>query len=271
MTESEKPNQIAKTGGVAPGWGSLGSWLQQAFAPRGGQDPDVTKGRKLAKAGDYSQALSSFMQFYARRKSIGHLIRRRNANAVFDLLSLADIYPPAKEAAVGLAQSIEDEIAAQQASDEDISDWCTIIRHLGELDRAWQLYNALLAKNDTRAGKLAGVVYAQLIAEKRFAEARETAMENARWTIEEVDPQPKNMADQTQLFSYWLPAVYEAFEVLLACNDKEQSSDLEKWAMKITPQASIYDGLIRAAEKAGSSETAARLAEARARVFPSKP
>ncbi len=226
------------------------------------------RGRRFVQAGDQAQALQAFMEFYSRRSALGHLIRRRNSNVVFDLLNLADSYPPARDAVVDLALVMEGEIRGQLATDEDISDWCTIVRHLGDFDRAWELYNQLVAKNDPRAGKLTGVVYARLIADRRFSEALATALENTRWTLEEVDPRPKTTDAQTQLFSYWLPAVYEAFEVLLACGAKQECCDLENWAMKITPQPSIYDGLIKAAEKAGNTEVAERLSAAKAKSFP---
>jgi tetratricopeptide (TPR) repeat protein len=246
----------------------LRALLQQAFVLRGRQDQSVIRGRKLMEKGDQAQALEAFMTFYSRRLMVGHLIRRRNSNVVFDLLKLADAYPPAAQAVAMIADQIAGEIRGHLAGDEDISDWCTIIRHLGQFDRAWDLYNELLTKDKVTAAKLSGVVYAQLITEKRYNEALDTALENTRWTLDEVEPQPKNADDQTQLFSYWLPAIYEAFEVLLACGEKEQSAALEQWAMSITPQASIYDGLIKAAQRAGKTEVAERLILAKSEKFP---
>ena len=214
-----------------------------------------------------SAALDGFLAFYNKRKLMGGLIRRRNATVVFDLLKLGDVYPPAKEAIISIACEIEGEISGQTAADEDISDWCTIIRHQGQFDRAWALYNQLLAGGAASASKLSGVVYGQLIAERRYKEALNTAQENARWTLEEVDPSPKATAEKAQLFTYWLPSVYEAFEVLLAADEKEWCASLEKWALRIAPQPSIYDGLIRAAQRAEHGDVAERLTQAKAEKF----
>lgn len=238
--------------------------LKESWLPRTSFDQSVIRGRKLAASGDQAGALEAFLAFYNRRAAIGQLIRRRNATVVFDLLKLGDSYQPAKDAITSIANEIEGEISRQLAGDEDISDWCTIIRHLGQFDRAWALYNKMLDQKATSAAKLACVVYAQLTAEKRYPEALDTALENARWTLEEVDPKPKTTEDQAQLFTYWLPSVYEAFEVLLAANDKQSCDALEQWAMSIAPHPSIYDGLIKAAQRAEHTDVAERLILAKA-------
>ena len=240
-------------------WHSLKSILRQPFILTSTQDPSVLAGRKHLKVGNHAGALTAFLNFYQRRAIVGLLIRRRNSNVVFDLLKLSDIYAPAKDAIVALASEIELEIRQQTASNEDISDWCTIIRHLGDFDRAWSLYNTLLEQKCENAPKLTAVVYGKLIAEQRYVEALPTAIENALWTLEEVDPAPKNNSDQVQLFTYWLPSVYEAFEVLQAANENELCKSLEQWAMTIPPQPVVYDGLINAALRANHQDVADRL------------
>jgi len=242
------------------------SWREE-FAGIAAQDKSVVLGRKQAARGEQAAALTSFMAFYGHRSSMGHLIRRRNSHVIFDLLKLSDTFEPAKTTIITISHEIEVDIRAQTASEEDVSDWCTIVRHLGQFDRAWELYNSLINERADIAEKLTAVIYGQLVGQKRYKEALATALENARWTLEEVNPKPKNTDEKAQLFTYWLPSVYEAYEVLQAMEEKEWCTSLEKWALSIGPQPAIYDGLIKAALRAEKSETAERLAEAKLQTF----
>jgi len=237
----------------------------QQWVPSTAHDQVVAKGRKLAAQGDFAGALEAFTAFYSKRTLMGRIIRRRNATVVFDLIKLAEVHEPAGLALSNLAGEIETEIVAQTAGDEDISDWCTLVRHLEKFDHAWELYNKLL-KNPSEAAaaaKLANVVYARLIGEKRYEEALPTARENARWAIDEVAPEVTVAGEQAQLFTYWLPSAYEAYEVLLACDENKLCAELETWALKITPRERVLEGLLAAAERADKAEAVQKLKQSK--------
>jgi len=55
--------------------------------------------------------------------------------------------------------------------------------------------------------------------------------------------------------------------VLLACGDKEWCNSLEQWAISVDPKPSIYDGLIKAAQRAEDQAVAERLTLAKAEKF----
>lgn len=264
MKEGDKTK--VKRAGVSSIWRRLGLVFGQPWIGPTIYDKTTARGRKLIGTDKDQEALEAFAAFFDKRAVMGRIIRRRNSTAIFDLIRLSEKYGPARQYLNNLADQIAAEIEAQKAGDEDISDWCTIVRHQGQFDKAWELYNKLLQDQPSgcsTAGKLANVVYPRLISEKRYKEALETAQENARWAIEELEPVTRHAEEQARLLTYWLPSVFEAFEVLLANNETALSEALEKWALQIKPNQAVYEGLIKAAQRADHSDVADRLSLAK--------
>lgn len=238
-----------------PGTRAAGSNPANRAEP-GNPSSRMKRGRELQDEGKFAEALSEYLWCFDEGARDPAFVGVRVSFLLADIVKLAEVYPPAREALISRRDATEAAVVAGTASSSAVFELAALNKNLGEEARNVALYDQLPA-GDPRRSNLMKASTDQFLAARRYKDIIEGADLEGSFLQRLVSltsasrNSPQLRAVHEQMVK---KSGSEGVEALAGAGETERAKAMADKLLMIHRTPEVLEQLIQHAERSGNAE-----------------